>query len=210
MKMKMLLGGRGGGGGGALALAVSKSGVLGFSSLASPSLAHPPSPPLPRDTSPGDGVVLKEEVVFDFGARIACHMKPTEARMRMRGSRTSSLGDPFEGIPFRGLAEYLGGAYVEATERAREEEGLRRRRASEEVPVANLGVPTLLPFTAMFARTDAFRDTFVVDDDKSKRRTRLSWYSPADGMVPQNWLKDGLLADLEWYRPFKRGNGWSR
>ena len=65
-----------------------------------------------------------------------------------------------------------------------------------------------LPITTLFARTDAFKDTFVVDDDKSKRRTRLSWYDPNDGMVPKNWLSDGLLADLRWYKPFAKGTGW--
>mmetsp|Transcript_9093 Transcript_9093/g.32701 ORF Transcript_9093/g.32701 Transcript_9093/m.32701 type:complete len:246 (-) Transcript_9093:1542-2279(-) len=178
-----------------------------------------PPPEAKKETHPTLSVPsAKEAVVFDFGARITCHMAPNENVVRSRQGRPARAADPFEGIPFRGLAEFLGGSYMDAVDRAREEdERLARERGAGEDQTASVAsetssavppVPRFLPFTAAFAATDAFKDTFVVDDDKAKRRTRLSWYDPTDGMVPRGWLADGLLADLDWYRPFKQGNGW--
>jgi hypothetical protein len=30
----------------------------------------------------------------------------------------------------------------------------------------------------------------------------MAWYNPNDGMVPSGWFKEGLLADLAYYKPF--------
>jgi hypothetical protein len=161
---------------------------------------------------------MKEEVVFNFGASFRTYMKKSEA-VRLSASEEKGMrgAGPFEDIPFSGLAEYLGGSYLDSMEQTKESEEkknegssnhpLCRPIRSEEVHAA-MPVPRFLPFTSVFARTDAFKSTFVVDDDKSKRKTRLSWYNPQDGMVPSNWLKDGLLADMKWNKPFAEGNGW--
>lgn len=161
---------------------------------------------------------MKEEVVFNFGASFRTYMKKSEdVRLSASEEKDMKGADPFEDIPFKGLAEYLGGSYLDSMEQTKESEEkknegssnhpLCRPIRSEEVHAA-MPVPRFLPFTSVFARTDAFKSTFVVDDDKSKRKTRLSWYNPQDGMVPSNWLKDGLLADMKWYKPFAEGNGW--
>lgn len=162
---------------------------------------------------------MKEEVVFNFGASFRTYMKKSESlRFQHAKAEKKSVrsADPFEDIPFRGLAEYLGGSYLDAMEQTKEDKKTKGNshgnhnnkpmQRSEDIQA--MPVPRFLPFTSCFAKTDAFKSTFVVDDDKSKRRTRLSWYNPQDGMVPTNWLKDGLLADLKWYKPFAEGNGW--
>ena len=160
---------------------------------------------------------MKEEVVFDFGAKFTCYMRKSAAeesalRSQRQTTKQRRSTDPFEGVPFRGLAEYLGGSYMQAMEASKEHskgnaQQMQTNKSSSsssdaQVPEGLPAVATLLPFTSAFAKTKAFKSTFVVDDDKSKRRTRLSWYNPNDGMVPRNWFRDGLVADLHWYKPF--------
>merc|ERR1712144_98289 len=160
---------------------------------------------------------MKEEVVFDFGAKFTCYMRKSAAeesalRNQRQTTKQRRSTDPFEGVPFRGLAEYLGGSYMQAMEASKEhskgnKQQMQTNKSSSsssdgQVPEGLPAVATLLPFTSAFAKTKAFKSTFVVDDDKSKRRTRLSWYNPNDGMVPRNWFRDGLVADLHWYKPF--------
>ena len=159
---------------------------------------------------------MKEEVVFDFGAKFTCFMRKSAAeesalRSQRQTTKQRRSTDPFEGVPFRGLAEYLGGSYMQAMEASKEHskgnnQQMQTNKSSSsssdaQVPEGLPAVATLLPFTSAFAKTKAFKSTFVVDDDKSKRRTRLSWYNPNDGMVPRNWFRDGLVADLHWYKP---------
>merc|ERR1712072_1158778 len=148
----------------------------------------------------------KEAVVFDFGARLTLGMKRAEA------TPTKPKKDYFEGIPFRSVAEFLGDGYLSALETSRAEDAKvkKQRRPSdgdEEACGGDISFP-LPPLTAQFVRHDRVRDTFVVSKD-TPLRTRLSWYNPQDGMVPSNWLKDGLLADLEWYRPFRSSVGYT-
>merc|ERR1711977_645768 len=159
---------------------------------------------------------MKEEVVFDFGAKFTCYMRKSaaeESALRNQRQTTKQRStDPFEGVPFRGLAEYLGGSYMQAMEASKEHskgniQQMQTNKSSSsssdgQVPEGLPAVATHLPFTSAFAKPKAFKSTFVVDDDKSKRRTRLSWYNPNDGMVPRNWFRDGLVADLHWYKPF--------
>ena len=179
-----------------------------------PSVQPPQVASRPKHSSGSKIPSVREEVVFNFGASFRTYMKKNEEIRLNVTQKKSRSADPFEGIPFRGLAEYLGGSYMEALEESRKQqqnaqksqEATAEATLSSETPV----VPHFLPITSMFAKTQAFKSTFVVDDDKSKRRTRLSWYNPQDGMVPSNWLKDGLMADLQWYRPFHEGNGWQQ
>jgi len=156
----------------------------------------------------------REKVVFDFGARITCHMKRAETLAPATSPASASSRDPFEGIPFRGLAEYLGAGYMDAVEESKKVKkksagGKAGSVAADEEEVAQQmgAITSLFPVTSYVAKN--LRSTFVVDSDKSKRRTRLSWYNPNDGMVPANWFKDGLIADMHWYRPFTKGNGWA-
>ncbi len=141
--------------------------------------------------------------------------QPSTNNTALPDGKAAAAVDHFEGVPFRALAEFLGGAYMDATEEARanakEADGMARAPVS--TPVSREGprgrsVPFFLPCTAAFASTQAFESTFVVDEDVNKRRTRLSWYHPEDTMVPRGWFRDGLLADMAWYRPFRDGNGW--
>ncbi|KAK9787616.1 hypothetical protein WJX73_004904 [Symbiochloris irregularis] len=61
-------------------------------------------------------------------------------------------------------------------------------------------VPSFLPITRWVANSKRMRGTLVAQEDRQK--ARLSWYHPDDTMVPRDWFKGGLLADLKYYRPF--------
>lgn len=75
------------------------------------------------------------------------------------------------------------------------------REAAESAEVAMPEVPHFLPFTRWMASSNRIRATFV-DDKASRKRARLSWYHPDDTMVPRDWFRGGLLADLKYYNPF--------
>jgi len=49
-----------------------------------------------------------------------------------------------------------------------------------------------------------FRQTFIAEPPKDRKKARLSWYHPDDTMVPRDWFRGGLMADLAYYSPFKR------
>lgn len=70
-------------------------------------------------------------------------------------------------------------------------------------------VPHLLPFTRWAANSQEFRETFIAEAPKDRKKARLSWYHPDDTMVPRDWFKGGLMADLAYYSPFKRATAAS-
>lgn len=115
-----------------------------------------------------------------------------------------AASDPFENLPFRGLAERLGAAMSPVVQAVREDARSKRLREAgllgepEEAPVP--AIPHFLPFTRWAANSETMKATFVAD--KERKRARLSWYHPDDTMVPRGWWKMGLLEDLKYYRPF--------
>lgn len=113
--------------------------------------------------------------------------------------------DPFAGLPFHAFAERMGAAVAPALEAAREEQRRAkaegRAAAESAVPLAPT-VPHLLPFTRWAASSETMRATFVAEDPSTRKKARLSWYHPDDGMVPRGWWKGGLLADFKYYNPF--------
>jgi hypothetical protein len=122
----------------------------------------------------------------------------------------AAMHDPFEGLPFRWLAERLGEAVMPALRAAREEQRqtMRETRAAAEAAEPVLPhVPHILPFTRWAAQSRAFRSTFIVDEPSKRKKARLSWYHPDDTMVPRDWFTGGLLADLKYYTPFGLGSG---
>ena len=60
-------------------------------------------------------------------------------------------------------------------------------------------LPFFLQLTKSFANNENIQNTLASSE---KIRPRLSWYNPNDGMVPENWFKDGLLNDILYYKPF--------
>lgn len=125
-------------------------------------------------------------------------------------AQNKELRDPFEGLPFRWLAERLGESVLPAIQAAREEQ-LRAQREGR-VEGSNVTqhhetpyIPHILPFTRWAAHNESFRSTFVVDDPKLRKKARLSWYHPDDTMVPRDWFQGGLLADIKYYMPFGIG-----
>ena len=63
--------------------------------------------------------------------------------------------------------------------------------------------PALRPRRA--ASSTCFRSTFIADPPKERKKARLSWYHPDDTMVPRDWFRGGLLADIKYYMPFGLG-----
>lgn len=116
-------------------------------------------------------------------------------------SPTPSRPPPPQGLPFRGFAERLGQAVMPAFEAAREQERAAaraaRRAVREPAEVVVPQVPHLLPFTRWAASSTSFRDTFIADPPAERKKARLSWYHPDDTMVPRDWWRNGLLADLK-------------
>jgi hypothetical protein len=55
------------------------------------------------------------------------------------------------------------------------------------------------------ASSGSFRSTFIADPPKERKKARMSWYHPDDTMVPRDWFRNGLLADLKYYSPFGLG-----
>lgn len=127
-----------------------------------------------------------------------------------RQQQQQELVDPFEGLPFRGFAEKLGDAVLPAMQAARDAERQAKqqaRKATEEAEVVMPLVPHVLPFTRWAATSTSFRSTFIADPPKQRKKARLSWYHPDDTMVPRDWFRGGLLADMKYYMPFGLGGG---
>lgn len=90
--------------------------------------------------------------------------------------------DPFQGLPFHDLAEYLGERVMPALEDAKKDQMRYQREtklAMQKVQVTVPHVPHILPLTRWASTDENFRSTLVVDDDKVQK-ARLSWYHPDD------------------------------
>lgn len=112
--------------------------------------------------------------------------------------------DPFYGLPFYALAEYLGERAMPALEAAKKEQINQKRQARMDgstMEVKAPYIPPLLPVTRWASQDERFRSTLVVDD-ASPKKARMSWYHPEDTMVPRDWFSRGLLDDLKYYSPF--------
>lgn len=132
-----------------------------------------------------------------------------QQQQRQEGSSTSTLqgkskrGDAMEGMPFKWLADYLGETLWPVLQQVKVEDRKRRIEAKKKnVPVVEPPpIPHLLPLTKWMAKSRTVRETLVVDE-ANRQRPRLSWYHPDDTMVPRNWFRGGLWADLKYYKPF--------
>ncbi|KAI8112485.1 hypothetical protein M9434_003808 [Picochlorum sp. BPE23] len=103
--------------------------------------------------------------------------------------------DPFQGLPFHDLAEYLGEQVMPALEHAKKDQIRQQREAKMAIQNAQVAVPHvphILPFTRWASTDENFRSTLVVDDDKAQK-ARLSWYHPDDTMVPRDWFSKGAM-----------------
>lgn len=119
-----------------------------------------------------------------------------------------AIHDPFEGLPFRWLAERLGEAVMPALRAARDEQRqvARETRIAAEVAEPMVPhVPHILPITRWASQSETLRSTFIADEPSKRKKARLSWYHPDDTMVPRDWFTGGLLADLKYYAPFGLG-----
>eukprot|EP00887_Chlorella_sp_A99_P000904 scaffold5.g904.t1 len=133
-------------------------------------------------------------------ANAAARPQPEAPVPAAEPAAAADRADPFEGLPFRGLAERLGEAILPALHAMREEQRAAARHATsggaaDEAPVAPPAVPPLLPFTRWAARSEAFRSTLIAEEPGKRKKARLSW--------------DGLLADLKYYSPFSSGGSTS-
>jgi len=125
-------------------------------------------------------------------------------------SPAKAASDPFEGLPFRALAERMGASMSPVVQAVREDARAKRLREAgildgqlPSVPEPP-SVPHFLPITRWISQSPTMKSTFV--SEKSEQpKARLSWYHPDDTMVPRGWWKTGLLDDLKYYKPF----GWS-
>jgi hypothetical protein len=124
-------------------------------------------------------------------------------------AQTSNRRDPFAGLPLAGWAEALGARVLPAWEAAQAEAKAAKAaaaaagEASAASPPPSIAVPGFLPFTRWAADSPAVRATLVAPaSPKDLPKPRLSWWHPDDAMVPRGWWKQGLLADLQYYRPF--------
>ena len=115
------------------------------------------------------------------------------------------MHDPFSGIPFRRFAEDMGERIFPAIEATREEQRRSRiesRAAADATQPHIPSIPHILPLTRWASQNDTLRSTFVVENSKTRKKARLSWYHPDDSMVPRGWWQGGLLADMKYYNPF--------
>lgn len=96
-----------------------------------------------------------------------------------QAAAAAAAADPFEGLPFRAMADRLGEAVMPTMQAAREAEraGRRAQRAAIEQGevVIMPTVPHVLPFTRWAASSTKFQSTFIADPPKERKRARLSW-----------------------------------
>ena len=103
-----------------------------------------------------------------------------------------------------------------AYEAIKEEEArLKKERASgvgttARAP-ARLPVPSFLPFSAWAAASPALQATLIADDPATRRKARLSWYHPCDGMgLLVTGSPGGSLRTGPWVRRDFCALGWLR
>eukprot|EP00192_Tetraselmis_astigmatica_P025018 CAMPEP_0117653102 /NCGR_PEP_ID=MMETSP0804-20121206/3006_1 /TAXON_ID=1074897 /ORGANISM="Tetraselmis astigmatica, Strain CCMP880" /LENGTH=171 /DNA_ID=CAMNT_0005459243 /DNA_START=952 /DNA_END=1468 /DNA_ORIENTATION=+ len=135
--------------------------------------------------------------------RLPCPSKPLPAGERTVQAATTApnASHPFQDVPFAAFAEKIGAAvapvYHEFKEMEKHEARSSKRHAKAAEPWMP-PVPHFLPFTKMAMHSPGFQEAFIFDES-SRKTARLSWYHPDDTMVPRDWFKGGLLADLQYY-----------
>ncbi|KAK9817942.1 hypothetical protein WJX72_004602 [[Myrmecia] bisecta] len=120
-------------------------------------------------------------------------------------SRREAVTDPFEGLPLRRFADRLGEHIFPAFQAMQEDMKRAKSMAKQEVaaPVVEASsIPSFLPFTRWAVKTKRVQNTLIAEEGKDRKKARLSWYHPDDTMVPRDWFRGGLLADLKYYQPF--------
>lgn len=156
-------------------------------------------------------VQYKREVVksfpFHLGANI--NVPTSEARYQPEAEimpvEAPKKDNPFAGLPLQAWAERLGERIMPAYELIKEEQKKAKLAAKPAVQSPpTVSVPHLLPITRWAASSASIRDTLIAEDPKTRKKARMSWYHPDDTMVPRDWFKGGLLADLKYYSPFRK------
>lgn len=126
----------------------------------------------------------------------------THAEELMESSNTKKpFKDPFEGMPFRMIADYLGDRLFPNVEEIRVEESKKKKTSQATQVFEAPAIPHVLPITRWASKSENFRKTLVVDETTTMK-PRLSWYHPDDTLVPRDWFKKGLLEDIKYYKPF--------
>ena len=59
-------------------------------------------------------------------------------------------------------------------------------------------VPFFCPITKHVRDNETVRSVLVYDRDKAVA-PRMSWYTPDEGIVPNNWFLEGIYGDLSYY-----------
>lgn len=108
--------------------------------------------------------------------------------------------DPFESVPLRKLANYLGETFSPKLEEMQENQRQQTKPRKIKQVMEPPEIPHFLPLSRWAAKNPQIRETLIVEEKRT--RPRLSWYHPDDTMVPRGWLKKGLLEDIFYYRPF--------
>jgi hypothetical protein len=155
----------------------------------------------------------RNEIVKSFSFHLGADLQiPTDDKRRTHQAETLVGGqptsDPFDGLPLKAWAERMGERIMPAYDLIKDEQR-KAKAAAKKMPMPEPSVPAvphLLPFTRWVANSQQFRETFIAEDPKDRKRARLSWYHPDDTMVPRDWFKGGLLADLAYYSPFRRAS----
>lgn len=176
-----------------------------------PSLCHAtvPTPPSP---TPSQSFKLHVGGNLSIPSADAT-ARPLYTPQQAKEAAAAAARDPFDGLPFRAFAERLGAAVAPAMQAARDEQrraAIETRASAATAPVIVPEVPHLLPFTRWAAQSETIRSTFIAEDPSTRKKARLSWYNPNDGMVPSGWWKGGLLADFQYYNPFNLAGGDSK
>jgi len=153
----------------------------------------------------------RQEIIKSFSFHLGADLQiPTDDRRKTHQAEVflngQSSSDPFDGLPLKAWAERMGERIMPTYELIKDEQ--RKSKAlAKNMPAPGPSVPTvphLLPFTRWAANSQQFRQTFIAEAPKDRKKARLSWYHPDDTMVPRDWFKGGLMADLAYYSPFKR------
>jgi hypothetical protein len=122
-------------------------------------------------------------------------------------TKREAFVDPFEGLPLRRFADRVGEYMMPAFEAMQEDMRKAKRSKKVDVPVPTVeasNIPHFLPFTRWAIKEKRIQNTLIADDPKNRKKARLSWYHPDDTMVPRDWFRGGLLADLKYYQPFAK------
>ena len=126
---------------------------------------------------------------------------PAKTPSELKEEKVEVATDPFDSVPLRKLATYLGETFAPKLEEIKEAERRKARPKNYTEVHEPPQVPHFLPLTRWAAKNEQVRETLIVDE-KRRQRPRLSWYHPEDSMVPRGWFIKGLLEDIKYYRPF--------